>query len=1000
MNHIYRTLWSEALHAWVVVPETARAVGSRASEVIGEVGERHVSADAYRGALGRLKGLCTIAMAVCLWGASVEAWSQAAVVASGDVSPQGSGSAWGSSSTSFRVGDAGTGTLHISGGGSVTANSVDIGRQGGSDGSVTVTGVGSTLVVGKNLDVGNSGIGSLTIQGGAKVTSAQGYIGRQDGSKGTVIVNGIGSEWRTSSFLYVGNTGEARLEISGGGLVAATGVIDIGRNASLTPDTDVVLVTGAGSKMTTERSLNVGRSTGHGELTVTDYGQVISQEGYIGRETDSDGVVTVSNGGQWLMGEQLSIGFEGEGTLKIESGGVVRADTVTLGSQLKSLGGELFIHSGGALETRQIIKGVSGAKIEINGGILRATANQSQFFSGITDVNLGSDGLIFDTNGYDVGVQTNFIGTGKFIKNGAGTLSLDIYFDNSLNYFTETVLNAGVLVPLQNTALGSGNVTIGGAGAEAQLNINSGISIANGIEINAQGSLRGFGQVGNTVVNNGGLIEPGFDDVELGTLKINGDLNFGAGGTYYSVFQSGTDQSDLIDVSGAATLTGGILHHSGLDENYQQGAVYTVLKAATLNGQFSSVYVDYDFLDAEVKYDNNEVTIGLKRNSSKFSDFALTPNQKAVARALEQMNVDGRLDEYIETVPKGSAPAAFDSLSGEVHASVKGSLLGWGHHVAQTSLDELYEGMDSGEAVCSSEAQPSVKNHATKNINACSEFSPVWMHTVGDWARVKSDGNAAKSKNSTAGFLIGTEYVPGLGGWRVGAGLGYGSSSLHVHPRRSKADVHNYSVFGYAGKRVELQHQKSLNVMAGLAYTYHSLRTHREIPRVNRALDASYSGHTLQFFGDLSYQLGNFNGWKLAPFMGLNVASLSLDSFQESGGSASLQARSSHEIHSSATLGLRAKTELKIADKPVLLQGTVGWRRAVGSPSMTRTMSFNVGSPDFIIAGVPVARNTAVLSVFGQVTLSPSATLEAGFSGEFGRNVREQSVQAKLRWMF
>lgn len=78
----------------------------------------------------------------------------------------------------------------------------------------------------------------------------------------------------------------------------------------------------------------------------------------------------------------------------------------------------------------------------------------------------------------------------------------------------------------------------------------------------------------------------------------------------------------------------------------------------------------------------------------------------------------------------------------------------------------------------------------------------------------------------------------------------------------------------------------------------------------------------------------------------------------------------------------------------------VGWRREIGNADITRTMSFSVGSPDFTIAGVPLARNTAVLSVFGQAVLSPSATLEVGFTGEFGQNVREQSVQAKLRWAF
>jgi uncharacterized protein with beta-barrel porin domain len=63
-------------------------------------------------------------------------------------------------------------------------------------------------------------------------------------------------------------------------------------------------------------------------------------------------------------------------------------------------------------------------------------------------------------------------------------------------------------------------------------------------------------------------------------------------------------------------------------------------------------------------------------------------------------------------------------------------------------------------------------------------------------------------------------------------------------------------------------------------------------------------------------------------------------------------------------------------------------------------MAFNVGSPDYTIAAVPLARSTAVLSLQGAMNLSPTATLEASVGGEFGHKVSDQFVQARLRWAF
>jgi T5SS/PEP-CTERM-associated repeat protein len=79
-------------------------------------------------------------------------------------------------SSGIFVGKAGTGTLTVDSGGTVTLSpptgteaSLDIGSISGASGTVTVTGLGSTLVVANgDISVGELGTGTLTVSGGGR----------------------------------------------------------------------------------------------------------------------------------------------------------------------------------------------------------------------------------------------------------------------------------------------------------------------------------------------------------------------------------------------------------------------------------------------------------------------------------------------------------------------------------------------------------------------------------------------------------------------------------------------------------------------------------------------------------------------------------------------------------------------------------------------------------------------------------------------------------------
>ena len=175
------------------------------------------------------------------------------------------------------VGLVGTGILTIQNGGTVSNVFGAVGNLAGSNGMVIVTGEGSSWTNSGTIVVGGVGKGILTIQNGGTVSSAGGgSVGLNAGSQGTVIVTGAGSTWNNSpgGGLNIGSSGFGTLTIASGGTVNNNTAFtaNIGSAAG---SQGTVIVTGAGSAWSNSSGLNVG-SSGTGTLTIADNGTVTS----------------------------------------------------------------------------------------------------------------------------------------------------------------------------------------------------------------------------------------------------------------------------------------------------------------------------------------------------------------------------------------------------------------------------------------------------------------------------------------------------------------------------------------------------------------------------------------------------------------------------------------------------------------------------------------------------------------------------------------------------
>ena len=157
-------------------------------------------------------------------------------------------------------------TLLIQGGSlNSNGNFAILGNGLGGEGTVTVTGVGSSWTNLNYLIIGNytpsgSASGTLNIQNGGQVSSAFSLIGNNPGATGTATVTDAGSTWTNTGNLFIGNGDTGILNILNGGQVFNDFGF-IGNNAGVT---GTVNVSGSGSKWTSASQLFIGNhGTGH-----------------------------------------------------------------------------------------------------------------------------------------------------------------------------------------------------------------------------------------------------------------------------------------------------------------------------------------------------------------------------------------------------------------------------------------------------------------------------------------------------------------------------------------------------------------------------------------------------------------------------------------------------------------------------------------------------------------------------------------------------------------
>jgi len=620
-------------------------------------------------------------------------------------------------------------------------------------------------------------------------------------------------------------------------------------------------------------------------------------------------------------------------------------------------GGTLRAGSATGLSNASAFTVADKAKLDING--FDATIGS---LAGEGDVAVGIGTLTTGGNDRSTLFTGRFSGSGGLVKAGAG----DFFLTGDSAAFTgKTSVAKGML---------SVNGTLGG-----QMDVLSG------------GRLQGVGTVGHMNVTAGGTVAPGNS---IGTLHVAGNARFAPGSAYEAELGADT-QADLLDVSGKATLEGGTVRVLG---DYAPGTRYTLLNAqGGVSGTFTELSAanKYLFVTPALGYTPNQVYTELARNSLRFASVAQSGNQRALGNSLDGAAAwSPAMAAALQLESASAARTAFDSLSGEVHASAKTALLEDSRFVREAAIERLRA--SAGTAGAS--ATPVKVDDGTgrsHSVDPTTRDTVFWSQALYSTGRARGDGNAARLDRSVDGLLMGSDTRVG-DDWRLGVIGGYSRSKFEVDERSSSGDATSYHLGLYGGTT-----RGPWALRAGAAYARHDVEAQRQarVTGLSDALKSNYDAATTQVFGEVGYSLAA-GDVAMEPFANLAHVTLHTDAFSERGTWAALQARSGNANLGLSTLGLRASTAVRLGTIDATLKGMVGWRRAFGdlTPFTSVALPGATGFSD--IAGVAVAKNAAVLQIGMDFAFSPRATFGMSYGGQFGGKARDQSVKANLNVSF
>jgi len=262
--------------------------------------------------------------------------------------------------------------------------------------------------------------------------------------------------------------------------------------------------------------------TGGGTLTLN------GSNNYAGSTTVQTGNIIVGdNATLGTTSGNITIATSGNATMSTGAGSTVNANTINATGAAGNTGSFTLGSDGAAtLTANQILPGPGTANASFN-GTLNAISTQNNFIgSGFNTMPI-LNGLTINDNGFNLGINSGFNGSGNLTKTGTGTVSLN----SSNTYNGTTTVNSGILA----------------AGATNAFSPNSNHTVDSGSTL----ALSGFSQTIGSLNNNGTV---SLNGTAPGTqLTVTGNLAGTSGSTFSILTNLAALTGDMINIQGTSS---------------------------------------------------------------------------------------------------------------------------------------------------------------------------------------------------------------------------------------------------------------------------------------------------------------------------------------------------------------------------------------------------------------------------------------------------------------
>ncbi len=880
--------------------------------------------------------------------------------------------------TSTKAWTVSSGVLKLEGGGIAGATTISSGatlqfdQTADTTHAATIEGAGGLKKTGSGsltLTGANTYSGGTAIEGGILSGSSSSIRGNVAVSSGAVV------DFKETSDITNANviSGAGRLQKSGSGTLSLTGAntysggtaieggilfgsssairgniaVSYGAAVDFNEASDVTnanVISGAGML----------RKSGSGMLTLTGAntysgGTAIKAGTLIADTTSILGDIDIGSGATMRFDQDtdssFSGGISGSGALeKFGAGSLSLTGAYSFTGETKVSGGELLI--GGAYLN-------SSSSFNLTGGALTISGSGTKT---IHELKVGSSGSL-KLNGGSLAVAQAINSTQHLSLIGTGTLNID-QAGNSL----------GGGVTLQN-----GSLIVGTASTRKTASLAADVSVLKDAILGGHGAITG-------AVTNNGRIAPGNS---IGTLTINGDLS-GSGTLDIEVDgnTSGTPSADKLIVNGgvdvsAMTLDLVLSPTDAAYWSYGPTGPFTIIENDgndAVVGPFADVNDNLLFLDASLNYTagtGNDVQLTLFRNEIDMVAAAQTVNQTATAVAIGSLgNTNPVYLSVVTTVgDENAARVAFDSLSGEINATLRSVLVSDSDLTRDMALARLRDSGSSG--------------------------SGLWGNAIGNWGHYGSNEGTYEADSTTGGFLFGYDQTVSQA-LTLGVMAGYTRTDVSVDQLNSRAEADSFHLGLYAGGA-----WNGWTYKGGVAAAYNDADVSRDVratSTLSQSLTSDQQIYSTQVFAEAGYEF-DVRGVTLEPFAGVARLHLASSGFTEEGGSAALTATGQGDDTGFLWVGMRTAAAFDLFGAKATAKASIAWQHA-SAETVAFNQAFASGGDSFTVNGAPLSRDTAQVDAGLGINLGENADLDFSYSGRLGSDTQNHLVNARLSIRF